>query len=108
MPAAMAAAAICPPGSAIPGVPASLTTAIRAPCFQLCDELFGARALVVHVVADGGSVDLEVVQQLLRLARVFAGDAVYASQHAQGSQGDVLKIADWRGYEVEARRKRLV
>ncbi len=34
MPAAMAAAAICEPGSAMPGVQASLTTAIFAPLFR--------------------------------------------------------------------------
>ena len=37
IPAAMAAAAICAPGSAMPGVPASLTTAIRPPAFSSVD-----------------------------------------------------------------------
>ena len=44
--------------------------------FEGFDEFFGARALVVHVVADGGGADLEVVEELLGLAGVFAGDAV--------------------------------
>ena len=48
------------------------------PCtlFQVCDEFLGAGALVVHVVADGGGVDLEVIEQLLGLPRVLAGDAI--------------------------------
>ena len=64
---------------------------------QLCHELLGARALVVHVIAHGGRANLEVVQQLLRLPGVFAGDAVYLTQHAQRPQGDVFEIADGRG-----------
>ena len=51
--------------------------------FQLGHKLLGARALVVHVVADGGGVDLEVVEQLLRLPGVLAGYAVDTSQNAQ-------------------------
>ena len=59
-------------------------------------------ALVVLVAADGGGCDLEVVEQLLRLAGVFAGDAVGALENIEGAQSDVAEVADGRGDEVEA------
>ena len=74
---------------------------------ERCGEFNGAGGLVVLVVADGGRADTEVVEQLLRLARVLAGDAVDRAQDAQGAQGDVLQIADGRGDEVEARSEGL-
>ena len=36
----------------------------------------------------------KVVEQLLRLAGVFAGDAVDALEHVEGAQGDVAQVAD--------------
>src|SRR5258708_4305612 len=71
-------------------------------------EFFRACALVVQVIAHSWRVNLKVIQQLLGLASVLAGDAVYVAQDAQGSQGDVLKIADGSGYKIQARCKRLV
>ena len=59
-------------------------------------------ALVVLVAADGGGCNLEMVEQLLRLARVFAGDAVGAREHVEGAQGDVAEVADGRCDEIEA------
>ena len=49
-----------------------------------------------------------MVEQLLRLARVLAGDAVDRAQDAQGAQGDVFQVADGRGDEVEAGGERLL
>ena len=46
--------------------------------FEVFDEFFGTGAFVVHVVADGGGADFEVIEELLGLAGVFAGDAVGA------------------------------
>src|SRR5260370_42215597 len=65
------------------------------PCapLQLCRELLRARALVVHVIAHGRRVNLEVIQQLLCLPRVLAGDAVHAAEDTQGSQADVFQIS---------------
>src|SRR5258708_32824361 len=74
---------------------------------QLRREFFRACALVVQVIAHSWRVNLKVIQQLLGLASVLAGDAVYVAQDAQGSQGDVLKIADGSGYKIQARCKRL-
>jgi hypothetical protein len=74
---------------------------------EFCGKFGGAAGLVVQVVADGGSADGEVVEQLLGLAGVLAGDAVDGAQDAEGAQGDVFKVADGRGHQVEARRERL-
>ena len=86
----------------MPGMPASETTAMRAAGFECFDQFGGA----VRARCAGGSLrwgcDLEVVEQLLRLAGVFAGDAVDALEHIEGAQGDVAEVADGRGDEVEA------
>jgi hypothetical protein len=58
--------------------------------------------LVVLVAAYGGGSDCEMVEQLLGLAGVFAGDAIHATKHVEGAQGDVAQVADGSGYEVEA------
>jgi len=60
-------------------------------------QLKGTARLIMHVIADSGGANLEVVEQLLRLARVLAGDAIDRAQHTQGAQGDVFQIADGRG-----------
>ena len=66
------------------------------------DQFSGALALVVLVTADGGGGDCEVVEQLLRLAGVFAGDAVGVLEDFEGAEGDVAEVADGGGDEVEA------
>jgi hypothetical protein len=43
-----------------------------------------------------------MVEQLLGLTGVFAGDAVDAFENVEGAEGDVAEIADGRGDEVEA------
>ena len=68
------------------------------------DELGGAMALVVPMAAYGGGCDLKVVEQLLGLAGVFAGDAVSAPKDVKGAEGDVAEVADGSGDEVEAGR----
>jgi hypothetical protein len=50
--------------------------------------------------------NLEMVQQLLGLARVFAGDAVNTAKNIECAQSDVAKVADGSCYEVESGRKR--
>jgi hypothetical protein len=65
------------------------------------DQFNRALALVVLMQAYGGGGDFEVVEQLLGLACVFAGDAVGRAQDAQGAEGDVLKVADRRADEIE-------
>jgi hypothetical protein len=43
-----------------------------------------------------------MVQEFLRLAGVFAADAVDAAKDVEGAEGDVLEIADGGGDEVES------
>ena len=43
-----------------------------------------------------------MVEELLGLAGVFAGDAVGAAKDVKGAEGDVFEIADGRGDKVEA------
>ncbi len=62
----------------------------------------------MHVIADGRGFDFEVIQELLGLARVFAGDAVGLAQDAEGAEGDVFEIADGSGDQVETRGEGLV
>jgi hypothetical protein len=38
-----------------------------------------------------------MIEELLRLASVLAGDAVDAAEDAKGAKGDVLQIADGGG-----------
>jgi hypothetical protein len=45
--------------------------------------------LIVLVAAYGGGCDLEVVEELLGLTGVFAGDAVYLLEDLDGAEGDV-------------------
>src|SRR5260370_22335238 len=77
------------------------------PQLQLRRKLLRAGALIVHVIAHGWRVDLEVIQQLFRLARVLTRDAIDTTQDAEGSQGDVFQVSDWRGHKVQPRRNRL-
>ena len=54
------------------------------------------------MAALGGRGDAEVVEELLGLAGVFAGDAVDALEDVEGAKGDVAEVADGGGDEVEA------
>ena len=46
------------------------------------------------VKADGWDCDLKVVEELLGLAGVFAGDAVDVAEDFKGAEGDVAEVAD--------------
>ena len=59
----------------------------------------------MFVVADHRRFYPKMIQQLLRLARVFAGDEVTFFEHTDRTQRDVLEIADWRSDQVEPRRE---
>jgi hypothetical protein len=66
------------------------------------DQFCGAPTLIVLVATDGFFVDLEMIQKLLGLPGVFAGDAVYVTKNLEGAEGDVAEVADGGGDEVEA------
>jgi hypothetical protein len=61
------------------------------------EEFGGARHFVVLVVADERLANFVVVEEFLRVARVFAGDLVDFFEDAQGAEGDVLEIANGGG-----------
>jgi len=54
----------------------------------------------VLVIADERLVNLEMIQQLQRVARVFAGNLIDFLEDAQGPQGDVFQIANRRGDKI--------
>jgi hypothetical protein len=43
-----------------------------------------------------------VVEELLGLPGVFAGDAIGGAEDAEGAEGDVLEVADGGSDQVEA------
>jgi len=66
--------------------------------------MFGALALVVLVIADRFGADSEMVQELPRVARVFAGDQVNFAQHTQRALSDVFQIPNRCGDDVKRTR----
>ena len=73
--------------------------------FEIDNEFRSARHLVVLVVAHGFRFDGVVVQQLLSLASVFAGNDIGFFEDAERAERDVLEIADRRADEVETGRE---
>ena len=69
--------------------------------FEIDNEFGGARHLVVLVVAHSFRFDDVVVQQLLSLACVFAGNDVDFFEDAERAERDVFESADWSADEVE-------
>src|SRR5579863_5554658 len=65
-------------------------------------------ALIVLVATDRRRRDGEVVQELLGLTCVFAGDAIGAFENVEGTEGDVVEVADGRGDQIEAGVERFV
>ncbi len=57
-------------------------------------QLGSASQLIVFVIADQRFLDAVMVQQLLRVAGIFAGDLIDFLQNTQRAQGDVFQIAD--------------
>ena len=74
--------------------------------FEIEHQLRSAGQFIVFVVADGSGGDAVVIQQLLRLPGVFAGDLVGFLEHPHRPQGDVFEVANGRGHQVESRRQR--
>jgi hypothetical protein len=53
------------------------------------------------VVTHQRLLDLVVVEQPAGVAGVFTGDHVGLAQDPQGAQGDILKVADRSGHQVD-------
>ena len=62
--------------------------------------------LVADVESRHGLADFEMFKQIARSACVLSEDAIHLLQDADGTQGDVLQIADWRRHKVEFRHGR--
>ena len=85
-------------------MPASLTSATCAPCFELDHQFRRARQFIVRVIADQFLVNAVVLQQFLRLPRIFAGDQVRFLQHAKRPQRNIFEVADRRRHQIQAAR----
>ena len=68
---------------------------------QNINELLRSRMLVVFVHAHRRRADAVAIQQLSRLARVFAGDHVADIKKPERAQGNICNIANGKPYNVE-------
>ena len=67
------------------------------------DEKLGrAGHFIVFVIADERFADFVVVEELLRVAGVFAGDMIDFLEDADGAKSDVFEIADGSADKVQA------
>ncbi len=65
-------------------------------------EFGSASDFVVVVITDEGFLNFKMIEQFQSVASIFAGDLIDFLEDAEGAQGDVLKIADGSGNEIEA------
>jgi len=70
--------------------------------FERNKEFGRTRHFVVFVVADEGLANFVVVEEFLRVARVFAGNLIDFFEDAEGAEGDVFEIADGRADQIQA------
>jgi hypothetical protein len=68
---------------------------------QSPQQLFCSFSFIVFVVADQLAFDAIVIEQLARVPRVLAGDQIGLTQDADGAVGNVFKVANGRGYNVQ-------
>ena len=73
----------------------------RLALLELHDQLGGPCQLIVLVIAGGALFDCVMIEQLLGLAGVLAGDEADLFQNAQGSKGNVFEVADWGADQVK-------
>ena len=102
-PASRQARTSCAPGSEIPGMPASVTTATRSPAADLVDDALGGGGLVVRVhraePPPGG--DAGVRQQRAGAAGVLGRDDVRGPQLFDRARRQIAEVADRRADEHE-------
>jgi putative FmdB family regulatory protein len=70
--------------------------------FERDEQLRRTCEFIVLVVADKGLANFVVVEKLLRVARVFAGDLVDFLQDAQSPQRYVFQVADGSADQIQA------
>ncbi len=100
-PASRMAATRAAPGSEIPGVPASVTRATDSPFASRASDSFDTCALVVLVDAEDRGFDIEMAKQNAGSTRIFGSDELDLLEHLDGTEGDVVEIADGRRDDVE-------
>jgi hypothetical protein len=72
---------------------------------QTVDDLFAAPRFVEFEIADQRFVNIEMLEQLPRPARIFSRDHVAFAQHPQRAQRDILEVANGRGDEIKSARR---
>ena len=97
MPASRADRTRCWPGSEMPGVPASDTSATDSPACSRAISLRRFAPLVVLAEADHRLADGVVGEELRRPPGVFGRDHVHFLQRPQRAERQVFQIADGRG-----------
>ena len=107
MPSSIAARTSLKPGSETSGVPASLTSAMRAPSCSLRQQARPLACGIVVVIGGERPGDAVDGQQLGGDAGILGGDQVAGLQHLQRPQGDVAGIADGGGDDIKTRRQLL-
>src|SRR5262249_38487980 len=68
---------------------------------QCAEKFLYARLFIVFVIAHEPRRDTVVIQQLARLAGVFACGKIHFAEDAQRGRGNVLQIADRRIYDIQ-------
>ncbi len=58
-------------------------------------------AFIVVVKAGGAGFNLEMVEQLGRVAGIFGGDQIHFLEDADCPRAEVLEVANWGGDQVE-------
>ena len=76
------------------------------PALEIEHQLGGAGQFIVFVIADRARRDAVMVQQLLRLPGIFAGNLVGFLEHPHRPQRNVFQVADGRAHQVKSRRQR--
>src|SRR5690606_5022274 len=70
------------------------------------DDVVGLGALIVFVQRHAAALDAVMVEQAGRHSRVFTKDYRGGGQGFERPYGDVAQVADRRGDDIEAGRKR--
>ena len=73
------------------------------PCLNALSDAFHHLMLVADVEGCHGLADFEMPQKVARCTGVLSQDAIHFLQDADGSQGDVLEVANRRRHKIELR-----
>ena len=88
----------------MPGVPASLTSAMLSASPQFIEELRDTLTLVVLVQGEHRLREAEGLEEHPRPPRVFGRDEAARAERVAGALGEVAQVADRRRHDVETTR----